>query len=173
MKRRGHSLLELLAVMTAAMTLLATAASLLHQSLHQQSRTRQQLEFQQSALVLARQFRHDLARATTVSLGPITEAVTAADAPPLIRLSLPRDGEIIYRVGLTSLQRHEEGAGAIGPRHEAYRMPRVMTWQAEWQGRLVRLVGRRVATSDSPRHEVEVLAGLEPASLGDRREEAK
>lgn len=159
MSRRGHTLIELLAVMTASMTLLGTTAGLLHRALRTQSSTRHQLELEHAALRLARQIRRDVAAATEVSIPE--EAIPTAVAPPsaLIRLHLPEEGEVTYRVGSKAVHRYQDQIGSAGPLHEAYRMPAGMAWRADLQGPLLRLSGRREATPGNRPHDIEIAAG--------------
>lgn len=160
MTRRGHTLIELLAVMTATMTLLGVTAGLLHRGLRTQSAARHLLEWDHASLVLARHFRQDVAAATSIDI-PEEVVPTAVDSrAPIIRLQLPEAGEVTYRVGFKALLRHQEFRSAAGPRHEAYRMPAEMVWQVRQQGQLVQLSGQREGSPQARPHDVEIVAAL-------------
>ena len=163
MKQRGHTLIELLAVMTASMTLLGVAAGLLHRALRTQASTRHLLELEHSGLLLARQFRSDVAAATDIRI--TTDSAQAADVDtttPLIRLQLPVAGEVVYQAGIKALHRYQDQRSSDAPLHEAYRMPAGMAWRAEQAGPLIRLNGRHAATTHARPHDIDILAALPP-----------
>ena len=168
MTRRGHSLIELLAVMTASMTLLGITVGLLHRALQMQSATRYKLEIERSSLALARQFRADVETAEAI----FTER-GGRDAPDLIRLQIPGAGEVAYRAGPAALHRYQSHSSPIGPRHEAYRMPSEMVWAATRQGQLIQLTGHRQPRPDSRGHDIEVLARTRLSPLAFNRREAE
>jgi hypothetical protein len=67
--RPAVSLAELLVVMSACSFILTMSASLIHRAMRAQSESRAFYDAQRSALRLARQFRHDVRRTESVSIG--------------------------------------------------------------------------------------------------------
>ena len=162
MKQRGHTLIELLAVMTASMTLLGVAAGLLHRALRTQASTRHLLELEHSGLLLARQFRSDVAAATDIRITTDSPKAAADIRTPLIRLQLPVAGEVVYQAGIKALHRYQDRRSPDAPLHEAYRMPAGMAWQVEQAGALIHLNGRHAATTQARPHDIDILAALPP-----------
>lgn len=157
-RRRGISLIELLAAMTAASVVMATAAGLVHRSFTFESRSRQVLGDERTAVRLARQFREDVHAATDV------RCRTAGAADPAIVVIEGPHGTVTYRAtdaGLVRLVDHPAG----GVSREDYRVSRPITWTADCQERLVSLRG--VATGNSsrlPRFVAEVMAAMPPVA---------
>ena len=59
-RKRGISLIELLAAMTSVGVAISVSAGFLHTGMRMQSASRQDLEQDRSAMRLARQFREDI-----------------------------------------------------------------------------------------------------------------
>ena len=153
--RRGISLIELLAAMTAASVVMATAVGLVHRSFSLESRSRQVLGDERTAVRLARQFRADVHAATNVRCKTADAVIVVIDAA---------DESVTYRHTSTGLARLvEQAAGEVS--REEYRFSRPVTWNAECQERLVSLRG--IAAGEStrlPRLLVDVVAaGPRPA----------
>jgi hypothetical protein len=91
-RRRGISLIELLAVLSGCSVVLGLTASLLHQTMRAQSHTRDFFDVERNAQRLARQFRSDVHAAAADSIDD-GNADEASDGD-LLRLRLP-DGETI------------------------------------------------------------------------------
>lgn len=159
-RRRGISLIELLAAMTAASVVMATAVGLVHRSFSLESRSRQVLGDERTAVRLARQFRADVHAA----VGVRGAAGQAADA--VIVVIDAADGSVTYRHTATGLGRLvEQAAGEVS--REEYRFSRPVTWSAECQERLVSLRG--IAPGEStrlPRLLVDVVAAVPRLALG-------
>jgi type II secretory pathway component PulJ len=94
-RRRGISLIELLAVLSGCSVVLGLTASLLHQTMRAQSHTREFFDVERSSQRLARQFRSDVHAAATDSI----DVVDSEDAPDreLLRLQLPDGQTIAYQ----------------------------------------------------------------------------
>jgi prepilin-type N-terminal cleavage/methylation domain-containing protein len=158
-RRRGMSLLELLAAMTAASVVTATAAGLVHRSFAFESRSRQVLGDEQTALRLARQFRADVHAARAVQPEP-----AAAAGHVLVVLDGPA-GRITYRPTGTGLERVVGPAdGAVA--RENYRFSRPVRWMADRNAGLVSLRGRAEGEATRlPRLVIDVTAAVSrPAS---------
>jgi hypothetical protein len=116
---------------TASSMVMATAASLLHRSLSLESASRHVLARERTALVLARHFRSDIRRATSVT--------TTGDALPagvLFRAELPEDGSVEYRGTPRGLIREESlAAGRVA--REEYGCAEGIRWSVIREGRLV------------------------------------
>jgi prepilin-type N-terminal cleavage/methylation domain-containing protein len=151
-RRRGMSLVELLAAMTAASVVIATSAVLVHRSFTFEARSRQVLADERAALTLARQFRADVHAAPAVQSEPGLEA-----KQPLVAFDGPA-GRVTYQaVGSRLVRLVEPLAGAVG--REDYVFSRPLAWAVEVEGGLVTLRG--AATSEAvrqPRFAVEVVA---------------
>lgn len=174
--RRGASLFELMAAMTAASVVMATSVALVHRSFSFESRSRQSLSDERTSLRLARQFRADAHAALAVRCEPdgqvsgaAAEAAAEAPAPgdvapatTLLTMHGP-GGSITYRqTGGTLLRLATSAAGDAHRDHYAFSRP--VAWTAACQGRLVSLQGRSLedqAASDrspSSRLVVDVVA---------------
>ncbi|MBU6277444.1 MAG: hypothetical protein KGQ61_12480 [Planctomycetes bacterium] len=147
MKRRGASLVELLAVITATSVILATGSGLIHRALSLQSASRHHLEHDRTALALGRRFRADVHDAVRVDAAPVGDR--------LLRVFTARDGTIDYVVTPAGLRRVGTGPGA-GVR-EDYRLPAGTVWRIEREGALVRLSATTTAVN-APACDVEILA---------------
>jgi Tfp pilus assembly protein PilV len=158
-RRRGISLLELMAAMTAASVVTATAAGLVHRSFTFESRSRQVLGDERTALTLARQFRADVHATRTVPSEP-----AAAAGQVLVRLDGPA-GRVSYRPTGTGLERVVVLAdGAVA--REVYRFSRPVRWTADRGAGLVSLRGRAAGEATRlPRLVIDVTAAVSrPAS---------
>ena len=152
--RRGVSLVELLAAMTAASVVMATSLGLVHRSFSFESRSRGILADERTALRLARQFRADVHEAITATGGP-------DDAPGggLVAIGCPAS-RITYRreaAGLVRLTELTTGAAT----REQYSFSRPVEWAMRTEGRLVSLSGTTAAAAaGQPSLALEVVAVL-------------
>lgn len=158
--RRGISLIELLAAMTAASVVMATAVGLVHRSFSLESRSRQVLGDERTAVRLARQFRADVHAAVGVRCA----AAPAADAV-IVMIDAP-DGPVTYRHSSTGLVRLVgQAAGEVG--REEFRFWRPVIWTAECQERLVSLRGIAAGGSTRlPRLLIDVVAAVPRSARG-------
>ena len=158
--RRGISLIELLAAMTAASVVMATAVGLVHRSFSLESRSRQVLGDERTAVRLARQFRADVHAAVGVRCA----AGQAADT--VIVVIDAADGSVTYRHTATGLARFaEQATGEVG--REEFRFSRPVAWTADSQERLVSLRGIAAGGSTRlPRLLVDVVAAVPRLALG-------
>ena len=153
-RRRGVSLVELLAAMTAASVVMATSMGLVHRSFSFESRSRGILADERTALRLARQFRTDVHEAVTVTGGP-------DDAPGgvLVAIGCP-DRRITYRREPQGLVRRTELTTGVATR-EHYPFSKPVEWAAQAEGRLVSLTGTTaVAAAGQPSLALEAVAML-------------
>lgn len=94
-RRRGISLIELLAVLSGCSVVLGLTASLLHQTMRAQSHTRDFFDVERNAQRLARQFRSDVHAAAADSIDDVdAEGVSNGE---LLRLRLPDGQTIAYQ----------------------------------------------------------------------------
>lgn len=158
--RRGISLIELLAAMTAASVVMATAVGLVHRSFSLESRSRQVLGDERTAVRLARQFRADVHAAVGVRCA----AGQAADT--VIVVIDAADESVTYRHTATGLARFaEQATGEVG--REEFRFSRPVAWTADSQERLVSLRGIAAGGSTRlPRLLVDVVAAVPRLALG-------
>jgi type II secretory pathway component PulJ len=89
--RRGASLVELIAVMSACSVILTMSAGLIHRAMLAQSQTRSFFDVERSALRLSGQFRRDVHRANAVPENAAMEEGT------FLRLQLPDHETVEYR----------------------------------------------------------------------------
>jgi hypothetical protein len=94
-RRRGISLIELLAVLSGCSVVLGQTASLLHQTMRAQSHTRDFFDVERNAQRLARQFRSDVHAAAADSIDDVD--AEGASAGELLRLQLPDGQTIAYQ----------------------------------------------------------------------------
>ena len=158
--RRGISLIELLAAMTAASVVMATAVGLVHRSFSLESRSRQVLGDERTAVRLARQFRADVHAAVGVRCA----AGQAADG--VIVVIDAADGYVTYRHTATGLGRvAEQATGEVA--REEFRFSRPVTWTADCQERLVSLRGIAAGGSTRlPRLLVDVMVAVPRSARG-------
>ena len=99
-RRRGVSLVELLAAMTAASVVMATSLGLVHRSFSFESRSRGILADERTALRLARQFRADVHEAVTATGGPddVPGGVLVAIGCPASRITYRRQAAGLVRL---------------------------------------------------------------------------
>jgi len=113
MKRRGISLVELLAVMTATVVVTGIATGLLHRSLERQSASRRVLERERAIFAASRQVRADVRRATSVERPDGGEA--------LLLLVLAEHARVAWRATDEGLERVQVDASGRR-RREDYRL---------------------------------------------------
>lgn len=159
--RRGASLFELMAAMTAASVVMATSVGLVHRSFTFESRSRQVLADERTAARLARQFRSDVHQARCVRCEGAGEP-SQYGSEPLVVIEVP-DGHISYHLMETSLTRLMSDA-AGGTHRESYRFSRPFSWTASYDGTLVSLQGRIESHSPRrPRLAVDLVAAVSAA----------
>lgn len=157
MNRRGASLVELLAVITATSVVLAVGTGLIHRALGLQSASRHHLEHDRTALVLGRRFRADAHDAVRLDGEP------AGDR--LLRIETARGESIDYFATPVGLRRLGTHAGGTATR-EDYRLPVGTVWRIERDGPLLRLTATGMAAG-APACDVEIVAHA-PGLGGDR-----
>ena len=154
-RRRGASLFELMAAMSAATVVIATAAALVHRTFTIESRSRAVVADERAALRLARQFRADVHEATSISC-PGSDA----DAP-LIEIT-GIEGRVVYRTTGSGLVRLATSGTAEAAR-ESFSFSRPVTWHAAADGGLVTLSGTAAAdVTPRPRLGLEIVAAAGP-----------
>ena len=161
--RRGVSLFELMAAMTAASVVMATSVGLVHRSFTFESRSRQVLADERTAARLARQFRSDIHQARSVQCeGAGGQTERGGEPLVLVVIEVP-EGSIRYRLMETSLTRLM--SDAAGETHrESYRFSRPVSWTASHVGTLVSLQGRIESHSPHrPRLAVDLVAAVSSA----------
>ncbi len=156
-RRRGISLIELLATMAAASTVMATAAALVHRSYTFETRSRATLADERTALRLARRFRADVHEAST--------AMTAAGEPgdtPLVTILGPT-GHVAYHRREHGLVRLATSAGMATAREE-FLVSRPITWSATSDDGIITLVGLMTSGTHAARPMVEIVAAVTTAA---------
>lgn len=155
-RRRGASLFELMAAMSAATVVIATAAALVHRTFTIESRSRAVVADERAALRLARQFRADIHEATSVTCpGSDTDA-------PLVAITSAEDGIVYYRATGSGLVRLATSGTAEAAR-ESFSFSRPVTWHAAADGGLVTLSGTAAAdVTPRPRLGLEIVAAAGP-----------
>lgn len=167
-RRRGASLAELLAVMTAMGVVMSVSAGLVHTGMRLQSASRQELERDRTAMRLARQFRDDVRQAFSVTAA---EPLTGDDLPSatVLQLVLPADTTVEYRSGPRGLSRLRTAGGRTA--HEDFVFDVPLQWTAAEVGECLVLTGRSLEATTAGLHgprplEVEVVAVTRPAGFG-------
>jgi type II secretory pathway component PulJ len=150
-RRRGASLFELMAAMSAASVVIAASAALVHRTFSIDSRSRAVVADEHTALRLARLFRTDIHEATTVTC-------PGGDAdPPLVAIKT-QGSSIVYRANGSGLVRVAT-SGTADAAHESFSFARPVTWHAAREGRLVTLSGSAAAdATPRPRLGLEIVA---------------
>lgn len=124
-RRRAHSLIELLVVISVSSVIGTAVVSLLGLLLAADRGGRRHLHESQSLARLARQFRVDVTAAEDASIGPTAanqDATTPAAAAVRLTLRLPAERTIVYQGEPGKAVRREEGyPNAV--RHERYALP--------------------------------------------------
>jgi hypothetical protein len=157
--RRGASLFELMAAMSAASVVIATSAALVHRTFTIESRSRAVVADERAALRLARQFRADVHEATS-----ITCPGSDADAP-LIEIT-GIEGRVVYRTAGSGLVRVVT-SGTAEVARESFPISRPVAWHATHDGRLVTLSGSAAAdATPRPRLALEIAAAAGSNALG-------
>lgn len=157
--RRGASLLELLATMTAASVVMATAVGLVHRSYALETRSRLAGADERTALRLARLFRADVHTAGTA------RCAAAADAAWLVVLDGPST-TVTYAATATGLARTTVAVDGP-PTREDFVFSRGASWSARCAGRLVTLSGTSAAAgSGRPPVVVDIVAALDERPPG-------
>ena len=157
MNRRGASLVELLAVITATSVVLTIGAGLIHRALGLQAASRHHLEHDRTALALGRRFRADVHAARALD--------GTAAGQRLLRITTARGEAIDYLATPAGLRRLATADGSRATR-EDYRLGAGTVWRVEAEGALVRLTATGTATG-APPCEVEIVAHA--AGLGGDR----
>jgi hypothetical protein len=156
-ERCGASLVELLAAMTAASVVMATAVDLVHRGYRIESRSRHTIADERTAVRLAREFRADVHAAGTA------RCATAADAAWLVVLDGPA-GMVTYAATPAGLERITQPA-AGPPTREAFSFFGAASWGARRDGRLVSLSGTSTAADGRrPPVVVDIVAALDERS---------
>lgn len=169
-RRRGASLAELLAVMTAMGVVMSASAGLVHTGMRLQSASRQELERDRTAMRLARQFRDDVRQALSATS---VEAMRRDDRQSgvsaiVLQLVLPADTTVEYHSGPKGLSRLRTAGGRTA--HEDFVFESPLQWTAAEIGQCLVLTGRpsekAAADPHGPRPlEVEVVAATTPAGF--------
>ncbi len=137
MNRRGVSLVELLAVISATSVVLGVGSGLLHRALALQSATRLHLEHDRTALALGRQFRDDAHAAAEVDL--------RGAAPRVVHVRRS-DGTTVEYVATRNRLRRRAAAADGRVVVEDYRFPAGTVWRAVIDGPTLRMIGSGPAT---------------------------
>jgi len=159
MKRRGVSLVELLAVISATSVVLAVGSGLLHRALSLQSATRLHLEHDRTALALGRQFRDDVHAAV--------EADVAAGPGRVVRVGRSDGVTVEYAATCGGLRRRARGPDG-GVIVEDYRFPAGTVWTAVIDGPVLLLSGSGAAPG-GPVCDVELVGRLAAPAMGGTR----
>ena len=156
--RRGASLFELMAAMSAASVVLATSTALVHRTFFIESRSRAVVADERVALRLARQFRTDVHEASTV-------AVCRDDSDaPLVDIA-DGEGSVRYRVTESGLLRVAMSGTAEACR-EPFSFSRPVTWTVRREGLLIMLSGSAAAdASPRPKLAVDIVAAARPGGF--------
>ncbi|MGI9177841.1 MAG: prepilin-type N-terminal cleavage/methylation domain-containing protein, partial [Pirellulales bacterium] len=160
-RRRGISLVELLAAMAAASVVMATAMGLVHTSYRLESRARLVRSDEQTALRLARQFRTDVHEARTVMQPGVANN-------PLVSFTGPT-GRIDYRPLAQGLVRTTQPATGPTAREE-FVFSKPIDWTAEMDRGLVTLRGSSTTDGRHPPLAIEAAAAV-PRDKAFAREE--
>jgi hypothetical protein len=170
-RRRGASLAELLAVMTAMGVVMSVSAGLVHTGMRLQSSSRQDLERDRTAMRLARQFRDDVRQALSVKTAGTLRVEDLQNDPSatVLRLVLPADTTVEYRGSPKGLSRLRIADGRTA--HEDFVFDAPLQWTAAEVDECLVLTGRPLeATAASQREprplEVEVVAAMRTGGLG-------
>jgi YD repeat-containing protein len=127
--RRGHSLIELMVTMSAAVVVLTLSATCLHRMMSISSQSSHFLEAEQTGLRLSRQFRHDTLLASSASV------VTQPDEDGAVVVSLLSSGkerrDIEYRLTPARAVRSSSAESGEATREE-YSLPAGARWQVDW-----------------------------------------
>ena len=112
-RRRGFSLIELIAVMSGCSVVLSMSAALLHRAMQTQAQTRYFFESERTALRLSGDFRRDVNRAVTAEAGDSS----LADGV-FLQLQLDEGQEVEYRRRSEAVVRTLSRAGEPVSREE-------------------------------------------------------
>lgn len=157
--RRGVSLLELLAVMTACGVIVSVGVGLVHRALRLESASRDLLERERTALVLGRRFRLDVRSATQASVSAI-----ATTGDTVVELRYPAGERVAYVIRDGLLERLAERAGR--DTRESFAVRPGTRWTASREGRLVTLAGRSdEPVGTGPQTDIELVARLGTLAL--------
>ena len=156
--RRGASLFELMAAMSAASVVIATSAALVHRTFTVESRSRAVIADERTALRLARQFRTDIHEAATV--------LVSGDTPetPLVSLTVA-EGSVVYHATDTGLLRIAASDSTETAR-EGFSFTKPVAWRATRDGRLITLSGSAAAdASPRPKLALDIVAAARPGAF--------
>ena len=102
---RAFTLVEMLTCISVGSVLLGLAVSMVHRTMRIESTARSSAQVERTASLLSRQFRQDIHRTKTFSLeGTLPEEVQ-------LRLTLPEQSNIIYRLSENSVYREQQNSG--------------------------------------------------------------
>jgi Tfp pilus assembly protein PilW len=157
-RRRGASLFELMAAMSAASVVIATSTTLVHRTFTIESRSRAVIADERTALRLARQFRTDIHEAATVLVSGGTPDT------PLVEFTVA-EGSVVYRATDTGLLRIAASDSAETAR-EGFSFTKPVAWHATRDGRLVTLSGSAAAdASPRPKLAIDIVAAAGPNAV--------
>lgn len=122
-RRRGHSLIELLVVMSAASTVLTLSAVLIHRTMHLSSQTRAFNAEEATAWRLSGLLRSDAASAASIDL-------SLADDRVSVTFRGAEDNPIVYLFSGPHVERTHLLDGDREAR-ESFELPSVANWTAE------------------------------------------
>lgn len=155
--RAGVSLVELLAAMTAASVVMSAAVSLVHRGYALESRSRQTIADERTALRLARQLRADVHAADRVRWAAVP------DEPWLIMIDMPT-GTVTYATTAVGLERIVKPPVGM-PSREDFTFSREASWVVRGDGSLVSLSGTSVEDrSRRPPLVIDIAAALATGS---------
>ena len=123
MRRRGHSLVELIVIMSAASTVLTISAVLIHRTMHLASRTRAFHAEEATAWRLSALLRSDAAGAESID-------AASDDAQVTITLHDAKDEPVVYRFNGSQVERTQQ-LDADREARESFDLPSVAGWRAE------------------------------------------
>jgi hypothetical protein len=122
-RRRGHSFVEMLVIMSAASAILTISAVLIHRTMHLASQTRAFHAEEATAWRLSAAMRRDAASASSIGIALANEELT-------VTLHNDTADPIRYRFNGPQIQRLQR-IDSDREAHEAYELPSVAQWAAE------------------------------------------
>lgn len=164
-RRRGTSLIEVLAVLTAMSVAMSVAAGLLHRGMRMQSDSRQYLERDRTALRLARQIREDASRATQVVCGgDMAESGEGdqLDSKTILRVARDDGSMVVYRTRRNGLVRLLTAADGRSSR-EDYPLAGRLLWSVAREQSVLTLDATPLAGAGETQGvplELQVVAGI-------------
>jgi hypothetical protein len=122
-RRRGHSLIEMLVIMSAASAVLTISAVLIHRTMRLASQTRAFHAEEATAWRLSGLLRSDAASAASIDLSLADEKVS-------VTFRGAEDDPIVYRFSGPHVERTQRLGGNSEAR-ESFELPSVANWTAE------------------------------------------